>query len=317
MYQNYSNMKLNLFATIVLGLYLFLLSGCSNTNNRQLELALQTAGNNRQQLEKVIQHYQGDKQKEDAARFLIRNMLGKYYQEGDRIDKFHQFIDSAYQIKQEEYDQQTINDTYRTNNEHQQNDAKRQADLQQLNANFLITQIDAAFQVWQKPWNKHLSFDEFCEWILPYRIGNELPEIWREEYYNAFSGLLTDSILTARDACIAINNELIKLPIHVFNDFPKPADIKPSSLIHIKFGLCGDYTNLAIYAMRSVGIPVTTGSIPHWGHSNNSHAFNLLNGEDGNYYDFAGVSTIQGIISNVLMAYRKSIRKHFPYNRLL
>ncbi len=63
MYQNYSNMKLNLFATIVLGLYLFLLSGCSNTNNRQLELALQTAGNNRQQLEKVIQHYQGDKQK--------------------------------------------------------------------------------------------------------------------------------------------------------------------------------------------------------------------------------------------------------------
>ena len=111
MYQNYSNMKLNLFATIVLGLYLFLLSGCSNTNNRQLELALQTAGNNRQQLEKVIQHYQGDKQKEDAARFLIRNMLGKYYQEGDRIDKFHQFIDSAYQIKQEEYDQQTINDT--------------------------------------------------------------------------------------------------------------------------------------------------------------------------------------------------------------
>ncbi|WP_418542640.1 transglutaminase domain-containing protein [Parabacteroides goldsteinii] len=281
-------MKLNLFATIVLGLYLFLLSGCSNTNNRQLELALQTAGNNRQQLEKVIQHYQGDKQKEDAARFLIRNMLGKYYQEGDRIDKFHQFIDSAYQIKQEEYDQQTINDTYRTNNEHQQNDAKRQADLQQLNANFLITQIDAAFQVWQKPWNKHLSFDEFCEWILPYRIGNELPEIWREEYYNAFSGLLTDSILTARDACIAINNELIKLPIHVFNDFPKPADIKPSSLIHIKFGLCGDYTNLAIYAMRSVGIPVTTGSIPHWGHSNNSHAFNLLNGEDGNYYDFAG-----------------------------
>ena len=45
MYQNYSNMKLNLFATIVLGLYLFLLSGCSNTNNRQLELALQTGSN--------------------------------------------------------------------------------------------------------------------------------------------------------------------------------------------------------------------------------------------------------------------------------
>ena len=136
MYQNYSNMKLNLFATIVLGLYLFLLSGCSNTNNRQLELALQTAGNNWQQLEKVIQHYQRDKQKVDAARFLIRNMLGKYYLEGDRIDKFHQFIDSIYHIEQVIYDQQTINNTYRTNNKYQLTNALQQADLQQLNADF-------------------------------------------------------------------------------------------------------------------------------------------------------------------------------------
>lgn len=281
-------MKFNLSITFIFGLYLFILSGCSNAHTGQLELALQTAGNNRQRLEKVIQHYKGDKQKEDAARFLIRNMLGKHYLEGNKIDKFHQFIDSVYRIEQEEYDQQTINNTYRKNNEYQQTYAKQQADLQQLDANFLIAHINAAFQVWQKPWNNHLSFDEFCEWILPYRIGNELPELWREQYYNAFSGLLPDSILTARDACVAINNKLIKLPIHIFTDFPKPADIKPSSLIHIKFGLCGDYSNLAVYTMRSVGIPVSIGSIPHWGRGNNNHSFNLVYDNDGKYYDFAG-----------------------------
>lgn len=40
--------------------------------------------------------------------------------------------------------------------------------------------------------------------------------------------------------------------------------------------------------MRSVGIPVSTGVIPHWGRGNNNHSFNLLYGEDGKYYDFAG-----------------------------
>lgn len=271
-----------------ISLILIILSGCSDINNKQLDLSLQTSGNNRNELEKVLLYYKGDKQKEEAARFLIRNMLGKYYPEGKQIDEFHLFIDSVYQIKQEEYDQYTINQQYKTKSKYQQGHVRQQADLQQLDANFLISQIDAAFQVWQKPWNKHLSFDDFCEWILPYRIGNELPELWREQYHSTFSGLLPDSISTARDACIAINNKLIKLPIHIFTDFPKPADIKPSSLIHIKFGLCGDYTNLAIYAMRSVGIPVTTGIIPHWGRKNNNHSFNLLYGEDGKYYDFAG-----------------------------
>lgn len=279
---------MNRHNSIIFIIAILLLSGCINFNNRQLELALQTAGSNRQELEKVMQHYKGDKQKENAARFLIQNMLGKYYLEGDKIDQFHHFIDSVYQIEQEEYDQQTINKTYRTNNNLQRSSFKQQTDLQQLNADFLITQIDAAFLAWQKPWNKHLSFEDFCEWILPYRIGNELPETWREQYYNTFSGLLTDSISTAHDACVAINNELIKLPIHIFTDFPKPADIKPSSLIHIKFGLCGDYTHLAVYAMRSVGIPVSTGVIPHWGRRNNNHSFNLLYCEDGKYYDFAG-----------------------------
>ncbi len=278
----------SIILNIILVMVIILLTGCNDIEKKQLALALQTAGGNRQELEKVLQHYQGDEQKEAAARFLIRNMLGKFYPEGKAVDEFHLFIDSVYQTEQEEYDQQTINKSYRTQNNHLQGFAKQQADLQQLNAEFLITQIDEAFRIWQKPWNKHLSFEDFCEWILPYRVGNELPEIWRTQYYNTFAQLLPDSISTTLEACIAINNELIKQPIHIFTDFPKPADIKPSSLIHIKFGLCGDYTNLAIYAMRSVGIPVSTGFIPHWGRGNNSHSFNLLYDESGNYHDFAG-----------------------------
>lgn len=266
------------------------ISACTSLEEKQLETALEFAGDNRAELEKVITYYreQGDKEKEEAARFLIRNMLGKYYKAGEPIDQFNQYLDSTYQIVLEAYDSQTINEDLLKIVASGKGVKDTKADLKQLDAAFLISHIDRAFQVRNKPWNKHLSFDDFCEWILPYRLGNELPEQWRDEYAAVFSPLLTDSILTAREACVVINQELMKLPINVFNDFAKLSDIKPSALLHIKFGLCEDYTHQAVYAMRSVGIPVTIAVIPHWGRGNNNHSFNLVYDNDGKCYDFSG-----------------------------
>lgn len=48
---------MNRHNSIIFIIAILLLSGCINFNNRQLELALQTAGSNRQELEKVMQHY--------------------------------------------------------------------------------------------------------------------------------------------------------------------------------------------------------------------------------------------------------------------
>ena len=260
---------------------------CDSSSERQMEQALLLAGENRGEMEKVLNHYAHHPDKLEAAKFLIRNMPGKYALTGKVVDEFHHFIDSMYQIEQEAYDEESINQLYRAKSVYRNIPGKPLTDLQTLRAEFLINHIDASFKVWQKPWNRNLSFSEFCEWILPYRIGNELPETWREQYNQTFAGILTDT-MSALDACTAINNILIKQTIHIFNQFNRPSDIRPSSLLPIKFGLCGDYTNWAIYAMRSVGIPVSVGFIPHWGRSNNNHSFNLLYGGNGAYYDFAG-----------------------------
>ena len=47
-----------------------LLTGCNDLEINQLDLALQTAKGNRQELEKVLRYYQRDKQKEDAGKIL-------------------------------------------------------------------------------------------------------------------------------------------------------------------------------------------------------------------------------------------------------
>lgn len=64
----------------------------------------------------------------------------------------------------------------------------KEYDIHVITADYLIRNIDQAFVVWKKrPWNKDLSFDDFCELILPYRIGDETLEDWRSVYSEEFS----------------------------------------------------------------------------------------------------------------------------------
>jgi len=48
-----------------------------------------------------------------------------------------------------------------------------QFDIETISAEKLINEIDLAFQAWQENvYSKNCSFDEFCEYILPYRRMN-------------------------------------------------------------------------------------------------------------------------------------------------
>ena len=61
-------MKYVLFILLAL-----ILAACRSEKDRRLEYALEFAGDNRVELEKVLEHYRTDPEKLEAARFLIRN----------------------------------------------------------------------------------------------------------------------------------------------------------------------------------------------------------------------------------------------------
>lgn len=271
---------------------LLFLSGCHlKTTTTEIEETLSQAGENREELFKVIRHYQdkGDSLKLNAALFLIENMCDKYYMTGNTIDEYYSFIDSVYQIKQEQYDIPAIYQSFREKANNLKEKPVIIQDAQTLSANYLIENIEGAFAVWNRPWNQHLDFEEFCEYILPYRVGIEIPESWRSLYRERFEQLLeSDTIRTAKEACTAINNELIKLPIHIATTSVLPIHLRPSTLAHIKFGLCGDYANFAVYAMRATGIPVGIETVPHWGRGNGGHLFNTVFDNNRTSHDFSG-----------------------------
>lgn len=266
-----------------------LLSGChSRVTTEGVDHALELAKDNRSELFKVIEHYREDSLRLKAAFFLLENLPDKYYLTGKGIDEYYTFIDSVYQIRQEEYDIPAIYDAFTTQARFAKEKLLVCKDVEVLTADYLIANIDMAFQTWGEPWNRHLTFEEFCEFLLPYRVSTEMPEDWREIYRNHFAPLLTDSARTAVEACAVINNDLIGRPIHIATTSVMSVPLRPTTLLNMKFGLCNDYASLAVYAMRSVGIPVTREIIPHWGRGNGGHVFNAVYDNDGTTHDFSG-----------------------------
>lgn len=145
-----------------------------------IEEAFSKAGKNRAELLHVLQHYEesSNSLKLRAAQFLLENMADKGYLTGRSIEEYYNFIDSVYQIKQEEYDIPYIYATFRQQAKYLKENPVLNWDVQTLSADYLIQNIDEAFAVRNRPWNQHLTFEEFCEWILPYRVGTEIPEAW-------------------------------------------------------------------------------------------------------------------------------------------
>ena len=257
-----------------------------------LEETLSQAGNNRNELFQVLIHYEeeGDSLKLRAAQFLLENMNEKAYITGLLVDEYCAFMDSVFQTGHKDKKEITsILNQYEKQACYLKEKPIISLDVQTLTADFLIRNIDEAFAVWNRPWNRHLSFNEFCEWILPYRVSAEVPEEWRTLYRERFEPLLqSDKIKTARQACTIINNELLKYPICISEKSVFPVAFPAHILINIKFGQCGDYASLAMFAMRASGIPVGIEIIPYWGRGNGSHTFNVLYDNDSTFHDFSG-----------------------------
>lgn len=84
-----------------------ILTGCQLKEvNSQLEETLNVSKGNEQELLKVVDYFtkKGDTLQLKAANFLLENMADKYWLGGSSVAEYYTFIDSVYQIKQEEYD---------------------------------------------------------------------------------------------------------------------------------------------------------------------------------------------------------------------
>ncbi len=243
---------------------------------------LEKCGNNRPELEKVIQHFKnsGEVIKEEAAYFLISNMEDHGYAIYKLIDSSGQEIEfdvlnyTDYEALLDGWDD--IEDN--RGKIHFELDTMIK-DYELISGDYLIQNIDLAVDAWENnPWAKHLSFDQFCEFVLPYRSSNEPIEDWRTYFIEELSWV-KDSIKDPSDpveaACLV--NDYIKSWFR-FDEryYEHPTDQGLQEILKNKMGRCEDMTNLAIYAMRALAIPVMSDFTPYWANTGNNHAWNAI-----------------------------------------
>ncbi len=285
---------------------LFIL-GCSHKKNTSLEEVLKLAGKNRHELERVINHYKTapeDSLKLKAAEFLILNMPGKYTESYDAPWEDVATVNLRWSSSS---DKSKVIETYNIG------EMIREDDIHHITADYLISNIELAFQVWRdKPWGKHISFETFCEEILPYRIGTEPLENWREKVLASFADLnkllKEDSTITSVEACIKVNDILPRFRLD--KDF---SNMNFTQLMATTRGMCDSQAALAAFVMRGLGIPITIDFTPQWKSYPTGHSWNSVCDSAGQHVSFMGTETNphsphQGSTLQKAKVYRKTFK---------
>ena len=266
---------------------LFLLS-CNNSSDYYLELV----GSNHLELEKVLKHYENDNEKLQAAQFLISNMVFHSFPQSAELDEYYRLRDSISKLNRKDqrvtYTQDSL---FRLLVLPSMHNAKRVSDITYLNAGYLIRHIDRAFEAWQSPWAKHLTFDEFCEYLLPYRVGREKPvdsyEAFRDSAYVMVKEILDSCSYTREDLQSIVLDIYKKYKINARYSIHYPGGHDPRDLITMKRGMCREYAELAVHLFRSLGVPITIDMVPQWANRSMGHEWNVFLTEKDSVLDYS------------------------------
>ena len=262
----------------------------------EVESILKQSGKNRAELEKAILHFGTTKDtlKLKAVYFLIANMnihsSANYYW-ADSLNKPLPFNELSYPTFEaslkvfEEVKKKTpgIHPV-----------PVKYWDIDSIKGDFLIDNVERAFEAWKKPWAKSIPFDMFCEYILPYRISIEPLQNWRSSYMRQFESTY-DSI---SQKIYSDWSPFLKRDLqHWFTNTygiegrkePLPR-LGAMQLLFRKKGPCEDIADLEIFILRSQGFPATIDYVPYWATSSGKHWLNVSFDQDFKPHPFDAAS---------------------------
>lgn len=318
----------------VIGNYLFL--SCSNRESEtasisSLEMALNHAGKNRSELEKVLLRYQtdpADSLKYKAACFLIENMPYYTYYKGKQLEQYLTYYTLLQETRGLRISPRAVADSIRKMYGPLYLDSLQvYKDIETVDSAYLCNNIEWSFKVWQEqPWGKHVLFADFCEYLLPYRIGDETLSNWREAIYRKYNPLLdslrASDVLDKEDPIVAVRCLLdsIRKGETVFTT------AVPANLPHVgpdvaqqKSGSCRELSDFVVYVCRALGIPCSIDFMPIRGDENDSHQWVAFADKYGTlyYHEFPnGVSEVRKSLICDLPKI-KVYRNTFSLNRVM
>lgn len=278
-----------MFKTALKLIFLFTFISSSAQYSPQLEIALKKAGNNRSELEKALKHFSGknNELKFKAMDFLITNMdihhTSDYYWENSSGQKiayseleytdFEQAKEAFIRLKEQNPGIKPVPVILK--------------DIETITADFLIKNLEKAFKSWQDTPLKNISFNDFCEYILPYRIDVEPIQEWRSSYSEKFKWI--DKEISSKgfsQVLPYVKDDYDKWFTNTWGEQRKEPLPRLSALqlLQRKQGPCPDIADLGVFIMRSQGVPATVNVIPFWATSTGGHFMNTFFGDQMKEY---------------------------------
>lgn len=249
-----------------------------------VETVLKKAGTNRVELEKALQYsYKtGDSLKIKAMEFLIANMdihsSSDYYWENKAGEKIV-YNELAYSNAEEAKNALT---TIKEENPELKAKSIIYEDIKTITGDHLIQNLEKAFDAWRTSTIKTISFADFCEYILPYRISVEPVQNWRTAYTDEFKWI-NEKITSHgfKSVLYYVKDDYDTWFTNTWGESRKEPlpRLGASQLLFRKQGPCPDIADLGVFIMRSQGIPATVNVIPYWATSTGGHFMNTIFGD--------------------------------------
>ncbi|MFA9392945.1 MAG: hypothetical protein ACERKD_24270 [Prolixibacteraceae bacterium] len=308
---------------------LIITSACNKYPVEVTTALSQMSKENQIKFEKVFDHYNQpeDSLKLKAAYFLVENMQGKGYYKGKQLEDFNVLFDvlankpADYRENLPWYADElnvlfdSIENIYGPLSYSNMYFIK---DEDAFTTESFIRYIDEAFKSWGNPWSKQVvSFVDFLNYVLPYRNFSEPLEPWREMYTQKFNWIY-DSVSPGEDIISMADRLNVGSELKFSNGFGRYiVSIAPSDLLKAMYGTCADNSNHKAMIMRSFGIPVAIDFLPLYGSDHNSHYWNAIKDQNGNFISFE--EALHDINAFVAYKYKigKVFRKSFSKNKAL
>lgn len=252
----------------------------------------------------VLKYYRNnnDTLGEKTASFLFDNMKYHYFFASEKLENYYENVKCI----SKKYKYPVCISEYKKNNDQFGNlseGIKKIYDYEALSENEIINDIDAAIVEWKYgKWAQHLSFDQFCEYLLPYRIANEKLEFNRTLFKKLFFKYASETLKAddrsnstfwaAKNLCDGIK----KMNFHL-NDKALPhtnIELPISCIYDMNMGACYQLAKLTCHIMKACGIPVSLDFTPQWGNRSGSHIWNCLLADNNKCIPFLGSDVYPG-----------------------
>lgn len=219
-------------------------------------------------------------EKQRALQFLQDNMEGCYSLASDDVSNYYKHMNSVF-----ERTDMLTNDEYR--------DAYRQAlqhypfipencdtlfDSRNVTLDYLKSNIDKAYDMWKRN-SHHISFETFCDFILPYRIGYEPLSDWRTIYKKEYEDKVNPFLVKQYNYyhLFSIHNMLNQgFNGAVYYPTSPMPEFTLTDLLKVKIGNCESYSARGVAQLRTFGIPATIDFVPQWGNRSMGHSWGVM-----------------------------------------